>query len=251
MNSASGAQAIAVFAGVSFSYDGSPVLEDVSLTLHRGESTCVVGPNGGGKTTFVKLLLGLLKPVSGSISVFGAAPEEARGRIGYLPQSSRLDPLFPVTVLDVVLMGRLHPRSLGRYNRSDREAALQALAEVGLADERGRRFADLSGGQRQRALIARALCGAPEALVLDEPTSNIDPRAAARLTDLLRELSTRLTIVMISHDVGYVSSFFSRVLCVNRRVVTHPTSEVTHSMLGDLYGGEYRAVLHDHRVAEE
>jgi zinc transport system ATP-binding protein len=230
---------------VSFSYDGVRVLEDVDLSLKERDLICVVGPNGGGKSTLLKLILGLLRPSSGRISILGTAPARARRRIGYMPQYAHHDPQFPITVMDVVLMGRLERRWGGPYSAEDKVEAKAALAELGLMDLRGRLFNALSGGQRQRVLIARALAAKPDLLILDEPTANVDAVIEARFYDILRELNRRMTIVMATHDLGFVSDIVTSVVCVNRRVVVHPTSELTGDMIQDIYGGEVRAVHHD------
>lgn len=234
---------------VSFFYGGTPALEDVNLSLEPREAVCIVGPNGGGKTTLVKLILGLLTPQRGEIRVFGQPPHRSRLRAGYMPQHVQHDPQFPVTVMDIVLMGRLGQGGLaglmGWHGPADRRAALDALEQVSMAEFRRRPFASLSGGQRQRVLIARALCCKPELLLLDEPTSNVDSLVEARLLDLLRELNRKMTILMVSHDLGFVSGLVDRVICVNRRVVIHPTSEMTGETIRDLYGGEVRMVHHN------
>jgi zinc transport system ATP-binding protein len=273
---------------VMFSYGGEPVLENVTFSVGEREAVCVVGPNGGGKTTLVKLILGLLTPQRGEIEVFGQPPRRARLRIGYMPQHVDHDPQFPVTAMDIVLMGRLGQRcdkplavsqasatdrdrcqdsQGGRdaraaaaracgwrkfvggltawHGRADRGAALDALEEVDMADFAGRPFASLSGGQRQRVLIARALCCNPDLLLLDEPTSNVDSLVETRLLGLLGKLNRRMTILMVSHDLGFVSQFVDRVICVNCRVVVHPTSEMTGDAIRDIYGGEVRMVRHD------
>ena len=169
-------EAAVLLRDVTFSYGGEPVLEDVNLSVGAREAVCIVGPNGGGKTTLVKLILGLLLPQRGEVRLFGQPPRLARLRVGYMPQHVQHDPLFPVTVMDIVLMGRLGRGGLGGLlgwpGRADRRAARNALEQVGM-DGFGRHpFAALSGGQRQRVLIARALCCEPELLLLDEPTSN-------------------------------------------------------------------------------
>jgi zinc transport system ATP-binding protein len=241
------------FHDVTFSYGREPVLEDVTFSIDQREALCVVGPNGGGKTTLVKLILGLLVPQRGEIRVFDQPPPRARLRIGYMPQHVEHDPLFPVTAMDIVLMGRLgqERRSslfgnlTGWKTRHDRRAALDSLHRVGVADLAGRVYASLSGGQRQRVLIARALCCDPDLLLLDEPTSNVDTLVEGQLLDLLRELNQRMTILMVSHDLGFVSELVDHVVCVNRRVVIHRTSEMTGDAIRDIYGGDVRRVHHD------
>ncbi len=233
---------------VSFAYQAAPVLEDVNLTINERESICIVGPNGGGKTTLLRLILGQLRPTRGEILVFGKPPEVARRQIGYMPQRAAYDAMFPVTVMDVVLMGRLGRPGplgwLGWYGRKDRAAALEALQQVHLADAARRSFAALSGGQQQRVLIARALCCRPQLLLLDEPTANVDSLVEARLFDELRELSARMTLVLVSHDLGFVTSLVQRVICVNRQAVAHPASQLTADLIREMYGGEVNMVRH-------
>lgn len=233
---------------VSFAYGAAPVLEDVSFQVAPHELICIVGPNGGGKTTLVRLLLGLLRPDRGEIRVLGMPVERARRRVGYMPQHVGHDPQFPVTALDIVLMGRLGPggirKTLGWYNREDRRVALDALEMVDMAPAARQAYSTLSGGQRQRALIARALCGGPELLLLDEPTANVDALGESRLMDILKRLSRQMTIVTVSHDLGLVSNLVERVVCVNRRVVVHPTSHITGQVFEDLYGAQRRVVEH-------
>ena len=231
---------------VSFSYDVQPVLLDVSLVVEDRDYLCVVGPNGGGKTTLLKLMLGLLKPAGGRVRVFGQAPEGVRSRIGYVPQHTTLDPLFPVTALDVVLMGRLsRGMRLGPFRKADREAAEAALEMVGMVPLQGRPFSALSGGQRQRVLIARGLVSNPELFLLDEPTSNVDAAMETELFEILEQLNRKMSIVLVTHDLGFVSRYVKRVACVNRRLVVHPTSEVTGEMIQEIYGRDVHMVRHD------
>ena len=237
---------------LSFSYDGFQVLDDVNLTVDEGDFLSIVGPNAGGKTTLLKLILGLIRPTSGNVRVFGNPPIKARSRIGYMPQHTSLDPLFPVSVMDVVLMGRLgNGTKLGLFRRSDKEAAADALRQVELYEVRNRPFSALSGGQAQRVLIARALVSRPELLLLDEPTSNIDAVVETELFEILNHLNEQMTVAVVTHDLGFVSQYVKRVACVNRRVVVHPTSEITGEMINEIYGQDVHMVRHDHCCAEE
>ncbi len=236
------------FRDVSFSYGAIPILEDVNFTIDDRELLSMVGPNGGGKTTLLKLILGLLKPDRGEIEIYGEKPEKMRRHIGYMPQYMHFDPQFPVSVQDIVLMGRLGNRPGGRYNREDRAEARRILDELDLSDISDRLFAALSGGQRQRVLLARSLACNPRMLLLDEPTANVDAWAEARFQDMVNLLNKRLTILIVSHDLGFVTSLVKKVLCVNRKVHIHPTGEITGETIHKLYGENQRMVHHDHHV---
>ena len=238
--------AVVKIQGLSFSYSAVPVLEDVDLTVRAGECASIVGPNGGGKTTLLKLMLGLIRPDRGSVRVFGSDPRRASSRIGYMPQHARYDSAFPASVLDVVLMGRLGiAASMGFYTRKDRLAAEEALEEIGLRDRAGEQFSRISGGQRQRALLARALVGDPKLLLLDEPTANLDYVIEGRFYDLMRRLGERMTILIVSHDVGFVSKLVRRVICVSRKVVEHPIAEICDEAMTELYGDEMKRIRHE------
>lgn len=235
------------FNNVNFSYDGSKsIIEGATFDVDERESICVVGPNGGGKSTLIKLVLGLLKPQSGTVRVLGEDPAESCTAIGYMPQSLHFDPRFPITVLDVVLMGRLGKGvRLGPPRRRDREAAEAALQRVDLVGLSRRRFSELSGGQRQRVLIARALVDEPRLLLLDEPTANVDQTFEKQFHDTLRELASEMPIVLVSHDLGFVSGWVEHVLCVNRQVHRHPTTAITGKTLQEIFGEGIVLVRHD------
>jgi zinc transport system ATP-binding protein len=239
------------FSDLWFGYDAHPVLENVNISIAEQDFVSVVGPNGGGKTTLVKLVLGLLRPTTGTVRVFGVPPEQARPRIGYMPQHAHLDTQFPARVRDVVLMGRLgQGRSYGPYSKKDKLIAEKALGEVKMVESRNKPLSSLSGGQRQRVLLARALACEPEMLVLDEPTANLDMVMEGELYELLNELNRTLTVVMVSHDLGFVSHFVKSVVCVKRKVVAHPTSEITGEIINEIYGAPMRMVRHDHGECE-
>jgi zinc transport system ATP-binding protein len=234
---------------LSFSFGTGPtVLESVTVTVNNLDFACVIGPNGGGKTTLLKLVLGLLQPSSGRIEVFGTSPVRSRPRIGYMPQFAAMDPRFPVQVLDVVLMGRLGPGlRLGSFSRRDRLAAADVIDLVGLAGHERQPFSALSGGQRQRVLLARALASDPDLLLLDEPAAGLDQKVEQDFFELLRELNRTKTVVLVSHDLGFVASFVRTVICVHRTVDVHPTSALDGAAIRELYGGDVRLVHHDHR----
>jgi len=237
--------AVVTFKGVSFGYDTVRVLQDVNLTIKELDLACIVGPNGGGKTTLLKLILGLLRPKTGEVRVFGLPPVQARRRIGYMPQFSIFDPQFPATVMDIVLMGRVERRWGGPYRRADKKAALNALDQVGMMDLTGRLFNALSGGQRQRVLIARALASDPDLFLLDEPTANIDVVIESKLFEILKELNRRMTILLVTHDLSFVSNIVKNVICVNRTVVQHPITDMTGEVIRAVYGADTRLVLHE------
>lgn len=232
---------------VWFSYNGSPALENVNLSVEQRDFLSVVGPNGGGKTTMLRLILGLIKPSRGEVRVFGVSPVKARPRIGYMPQNTSLDPLFPVSVMDVVLMGRLGTGGghCGFFRKEDREAAEDSLKKVELFDVRHRPFSELSGGQSQRVLIARALVSRPELLLLDEPTANVDVAVGTEFYDLLHQFNKTMTIVLVTHDLGFVSKYVKNVACVNRRVVGHPTCDISGEMINEIYGTDVHVIRHD------
>lgn len=251
MNS-EGMKAIIEIEGASFSYGGPNVLENVNISLMEEEFTSVVGPNGGGKTTLIKLILGLLKPTEGRVRVFGKSPREGRSRIGYMPQDTQLDPKFPIDVKNVVMMGCIgNGGKIGRSRKCDLETAATALSNVGMVEHIDRPFASLSGGQRRRILIARALACDPDLLLLDEPMVNLDLLMEQELYEILRKLSRKITVVMVSHDLAFVSKFVERVVCVNRTVAAHPTAAIDGNVFSQMYGQDIRMVLHDRHLRDE
>jgi len=237
---------------VTFAYNNGLILTDVTLSVKKNEILFIVGPNGSGKTTLLKLLLGLEKPDSGVIKLFNRKPQQVRKRIGYVPQQSAFDAQFPMNAMDVVLMGRLGNSMLGIYTKNDVSKGLSALKEVDLSDAKNKSFASLSGGQRQRVLIARALASDPELLLLDEPTSNIDHITTHNFYEMLRQLGKRMTIVIVTHDIGLVSTVATSVLCINNnKAVFHPLSELTGDMVSQIYGNSVAFIRHDHRCSEK
>lgn len=228
-----------------FSYEGVPVLEDVSLLVQKGEFVALLGPNGAGKTTLLKIILGLLPFERGVVRVFGKHPRDLgpfRHRIGYVPQFPHLDPHFPITLREFVLTGRYGLIGVGkRPGKTDWEAAEKALQAVHLEDLGGKLFGELSGGQKQRALIARALSTDPEVLLCDEPTTAIDPKSSESFYELLLRLKEEgKTILVVSHDVGVVAQYADSIACLNRTIFCHrrPEEVISGEMLEALYGKE-------------
>ena len=221
---------------LNFSYNRQPVLINVDLTVQAGDFIAMIGPNGGGKTTLLKLMLGLLKPESGTIRIFGRSPQEAAYRIGYVPQDIHINKDFPVSALDVVLMGKLKPgRGWSRHSETDRRAAMRALELVEMEKFHNQRIGELSGGQKQRVFVARALVTNPELLFLDEPTASIDAKGQNEFYHLLNELNKKITIIIVSHDLMVVSGYIKSVVCVNRHLHYHGHAEVTAEMVEMMY----------------
>jgi len=230
---------------VCFAYGEQEVLHNVSFVIAPRSLVAVVGPNGGGKTTLLKLVLGALAPRYGTIRVLGVAPDAARARVGYVPQSIPFDPRFPLSVREAVLMGRVGQNRFGAYGREDREAAARALERVGLSGFAGRAFAELSGGERQRVMIAQALAGGSELLLFDEPVANVDPEHASRLYELFKDLTAEVTVMMVSHNLGVVTGNATHVLCVNRTAGLHAIGEVASETFTEAFGGSLMTIRHD------
>ena len=223
--------------GVNFFYGNTPVLEDIDLDIHSGEFIAVLGPNGGGKTTLIKLILGLFTPSSGQIGLFGCEPKYNRHRIGYLPQHVDTKDDVPVTVLEIVLMGLVRSRKLGWfYSQKDRELAYRALDQVEMKEYENYNIAHLSGGQKQRVYIARALASNPDLIILDEPTSNIDPQGKFCFYEFLTSLSSSVTILVVSHDLSITSAGIDALGCLNKRLAYNPEPKLTQEMFELLYG---------------
>lgn len=230
------------------------ILNDVSMTIRRGEYCAVIGPNGGGKTTLIRLLLGLIKPDKGEIQLFGIPIDRfhAWHKIGYVPQRvTQIDTAFPATVEEVVRMGRTAKRKLfSLYNKDDRIAVDEAMEKMDVTTLRHSLVGELSGGQRQRVMIARALASHPEVLILDEPNTGVDISMQKRFYELLRELNRneRMTIVFITHDVGVIADDIVRLFTINRNLVTcnNPKEALSCEEMSRLYGIDAHALYNHH-----
>ncbi|WNY26637.1 ABC transporter ATP-binding protein [Methanolapillus ohkumae] len=233
-------------------YGVQTVLEDVSITIGSpGEILGIIGPNGGGKTTFLKAVLGLVSPSKGSVLVFGDTPEKARKYIGYVPQYSKFDYEFPISVMEVVLMGRLkHAGLIRRYSKEDKKAAEDALAVVGMSDYKNKQIGEISGGQRQRVFIARALANRPKFLLMDEPNTGLDTFMQEELYKILEELKKEMAIIVISHDIGAVSAHMDKIACLNKKLFFHDSKEMSKDDFAAAYGCSIDLVAHGvpHRV---
>jgi zinc transport system ATP-binding protein len=215
---------------LSAGYESNIVLTDIDFSIHENDFIGVIGPNGGGKTTLLKVILGLLKPLRGSI-IFNETLLR-RNKIGYLPQMSAGDNSFPVTVMDVVLSGLMINKSvMARITSADRKKAENVIGELGLTEIRKSPLNELSGGQLQRVFLGRAIIGSPALLLLDEPDNFVDATFENDFYQKLHDLNNRMAILMVSHDVGTISSHVKSFACVNRKLHYHPSPEITNEQL--------------------
>jgi len=211
---------------LSFAYEDQLVLEDVNLIVEEKDFFAIIGPNGGGKSTLLKLILGLLTPQQGKIKVLGKPPQKSRDKIGYVPQNTNINTDFPIKVIEVVLMGHIGERKpLFGYGKDEIACAMGVLAQVGMEKFANEKIGSLSGGQRQRVMIARALCAHPRILILDEPTASIDPQGQKEIYQLLEQLNKQMTILVVSHDLSIILKYANKVAYVNHRVVVHDISD--------------------------
>lgn len=237
---------------LSAGYNHELVLRDINLTLERNDFLGLIGPNGGGKTTLLKVILGLLQPQEGTVQVMGKPPREGRQHIGYVPQFAIFDTDFPISVRDVVRMGRLSEQRLFKpYTREDDAIVDQRLEWVDMLDHKDRALRELSGGQRQRVYIARALATDPELLLLDEPTISVDFNSRTHIYDLLHKINQHgVTILLISHDLNVISSYVKTIGCLNRTLHYHGEKQITAQMLEEGYNCPIDLIAHGlpHRV---
>ena len=240
---------------VWFSYGNDHVLRDVSLAIQSGDFVGVIGPNGGGKTTLLRLMLGVLEPARGSVELLGGAPRKTRMQVGYVPQETSSNILFPISVFDVVLMGKMGKRGLFHsFTKEDREHAKETLSELNIYPLKNKNIGDLSGGQRQKVLLARALVGKPRILFLDEPTASIDTQGQDEIYEHMRVLNDGgTTVLLVTHNVGAVSSYIKSIACVSREVFFHPDGVLDETTITKAYGCPVDIVAHGlpHRVYHE
>lgn len=240
--------------GINVHYDGTQVLEEVNLTVAQNDFLGIIGPNGGGKSTLLKVILGLVKPSKGTVKVFGESPKNGRKYIGYVPQYSLYDMDFPISVWDVVLTGRLKRAGLFRkYNENDKKAAIEALEMVDMLKYKDRQIGNLSGGQKQRVFIARALVSKPRLLLLDEPTKGIDTVMQKGLYELLKKLNSDMGIIMVSHDISAISVHVNKIACLNKKLHYHDSKELTAKDLEVTYQCPVELIAHGvpHRVLKQ
>ncbi|MBN1301623.1 MAG: ABC transporter ATP-binding protein [Melioribacteraceae bacterium] len=232
---------------VSVKYGDSLILEDINLRVAENEFLGIIGPNGGGKTTLLKVLSGLIKPKSGSVTIGGKKIETQKSLVGYVPQFTSFNNDFPINVLEVVKMGRL-----GKMGNENDDQILKCLETMQILNLRDEQIGNLSGGQKQRVLIARALVGGPKILLLDEPTASIDSKTGKSVYELLNKLNETTTIILVSHDIGAISRHVKKIGCLNKKLVYHDTKEITKEMLESTYQCPVDLIAHGipHRVLE-
>lgn len=238
---------------LSLSYGENKALSNVNLTVQKGEYLGIIGPNGGGKTTLISAILGTHKPDGGSVEILGGSNLKNRRYTGYVPQNSGLSKSFPITVTETVMTAFLKKglNPLRRFNEDDRKKALECLSKLELSHLASRNVSELSGGEFQRLLIARALAGDPEILILDEPVSNVDPKSRETIYSLLASLNKEgMTILMVTHDLLAISSAVGSIACLNRTLVYHGEPKITDEISHAMYGCPVDLIAHgvSHRV---
>ena len=236
-------------------YNGTPALEGIDLSIEHNDFLGIIGPNGGGKTTLLKVILGLITPSQGDVSVLNKPPEKSRSQIGYVPQHNLFDRDFPINVWDVALMGRYSRAGLvKRYGKRDKSATREALQTVGMWRHKDRQMGKLSGGEQQRVLIARALVGEPRLLLLDEPTASVDAAMQTGFYEMLEVLKQQMAIVLVSHDISAVSVYVDKIACLNRQLFHHGSPEIEAEILEATYKCPVQMIAHGtipHRVLRD
>ncbi|MDD1672511.1 MAG: ABC transporter ATP-binding protein [Methanomicrobiales archaeon] len=234
---------------------GQTVLEDVTLSVGDRDFYGIIGPNGGGKTTLLKVILGIVPLMKGEVTIAGQPPESGRSFLGYVPQFRTFDFGYPITVREMVLTGRLShiPHPFRKFSATDKEKVDTALREMGIEDLADRPIGELSGGQQQRVIIARALVTDPRALLLDEPTSHVDPGMETEFYEILSRLQRDMAIVLVTHDLTAISTYVDKIACLNRKLFTHGTKEITGDMLAAVYQCPVDLIAHGlpHRVLRD
>jgi zinc transport system ATP-binding protein len=240
---------------LSVYYGQTPALAGVCLDVADGDYLGIIGPNGGGKSTLLKAILGLAPMIEGTVQIYGKSPEKSRTLVGYVPQFAAMDRRFPITLLEVVLTGRLKQglTPFFRFTMKDKEIAHELLERVGIASLANRQIAELSGGEFQKMLIARALAVNPRLLLLDEPTASVDAVSRDQIYGLLAELNQNMTIILVTHDLLAISSQVHRLACLNGRLVYHGEPELSGEIVNNLYGCPVDLIAHGvpHRVLKE
>ncbi|QTL98710.1 ATP-binding cassette domain-containing protein [Iocasia frigidifontis] len=237
---------------VSVYYDNVCAIRDVNLEISENEFLAIIGPNGAGKSTLLKVILGLIRPVNGEVKVFGNSIKKREKLIGYVPQAIEFDRNFPISVRDVILMGRLRSNFtfFHSYSKEDVQKAVDIMDRLELADLKERQIGQLSSGQLQRVLIARALAVEPKIMLLDEPTASVDLNSRNKIYSILNDLKKEMTIVAVTHDMAAISTYFDSVACLNKDLHYHGDKELEEAALKKVYGCPIELIAHGvpHRV---
>jgi zinc transport system ATP-binding protein len=236
------------FKNVTVKYGNLVALDEINLSIPEYEFLGIIGPNGGGKTTFLKILTGLIKPTKGEIKIYGKEINKMRSILGYVPQFTSFDNTYPISVYDVVKMGRL-----GKHSPDDGDIICDSLNTLNIYNLRHDLIGNLSGGQKQRVLIARALASKPKIILLDEPTASIDAKTGQSIYELLHQLNEKATIILVSHDIGAISSYVKKIACLNKKLIYHDTKEISRETLETTYQCPVDLIAHGlpHRVLEK
>lgn len=217
---------------VTAGYGTHVALKNVNLSVYDQDFIGVIGPNGGGKTTLIKVILGILKPFQGHVKAFHDTARDFVKNVGYLPQFHHIDQKFPISVLEVVLSGLMKKGKLiSGYSRKEKELARQMLSDMGIAELEKKTVGELSGGQLQRVMLARSIISEPRLLLLDEPNTFVDNKFEGELYDLLNNLNEQMAIILVTHDLGTISSYVKTIACVNREVHYHKSNVITEKQL--------------------
>lgn len=237
---------------LSIKFNEQLILNDINFSIEEKDFMAIIGPNGGGKTTLLKVILGILTPDEGKVKVFGKEPKKAKDLMGYLPQRLDFDHDFPINVFETVLMGRYHGL-LKKYSNQDHKAVIQALKDVEMDELKDRQISKLSGGQMQRVFIARAIVRDPKLLIMDEPMASIDPEMQHSFYELMSRLKNKMAIVLVSHDVGAVSTHVDKIACLNQKLYYHGPVEDSANGLEEVYHCSIELISHGipHRVLKE
>lgn len=239
-----------VFAG----YNDEVILKDISFEIYDDDFIGIIGPNGGGKTTLLNVILGLIKPYKGTINFYNDIRSERKNKIGYLPQLNKIDKKFPITVQEVVLSGLIYGTDFfGRYTKSQKEKAKETLTRIGICDIKDVTIGELSGGQMQKVLLARAIVSSPRLLILDEPNTFVDNQFEGELYEILKDLNNEMAIIIVSHDVGTISSYIKTIACVNRELHYHKSNKISEKQLAT-YNCPIKLITHGevpHTVLEK
>lgn len=233
---------------ISVNYGSVAALKNIDMQVEEGAFLGIIGPNGGGKTTLLKVILGLIEAEKGQVKIMGKALEPGIDKIAYVPQLSNFDHKFPITVLDVVLMARLEGRLkfFHKYKQEDIKKAESVLKELKLIELKDRQIGQLSGGQLQRVLIARGLAAEPDILLLDEPTANVDARSTSEIYEILNKINKEKTIIVVTHDIAAVSSYFDSLACLNEKLYHHGDKKLDQETTEQVFGCPVDLIAHGH-----